>query len=183
MNIKRTTTMAAQNRITKDGRNRKRTKQSSWCSCSTLRRERATTYSISGIEFFKRSTESCKHSVACHLYIGTEAATTVGLKMTYYGKLLANTVRASMSITAGAGGFSISPCLNFRAVVPRDSPAFSLLDPSRLYERFPRRSLIDSNELCEYFESALREIYELFRSKAASPNDVDEDGTTLLIVI
>lgn len=183
MNIECTSTMAAQNRITKDRRNRKRTKQSSWCSCSTLRQERATTYSISGIEFFKRSTESCKHSVACPFYIGTEAATTVGLKMTYYVRLLANTVRASMSITAGAGGFSINPCLNFRAVVPRDSPAFSLLGSSRLHERFPSTSSYETNEICEYFESALRELYELFRSKAASPNDVDEDGTTLLIKI
>lgn len=183
MNIKRTTTMAAQNRIMKDGRNRKWTKQSSWCSCSPLSREKAITYSFGGIEFFKTSTKSCKHSVACPLYIGTEAATTVGLKMTYYVRLLANTVRASMSITAGAGGFSISPCLNFRTVVTRDSPAFSLLDRERAYKRFHSKAPVRTNDVCEYFESALRELYELFRSKAASPNDVDEDGRTLLIKI
>lgn len=183
MNVKQTSSITAQKGTSKGLRNRNLTKQRLWCSCSTLSRERAVTYSIGGLDFFKTSTESCKHSVACPLYIGTEAATTVGLKMTYYGRLLANTIRASMSITAGAGDFSISPCLNFRALVPRDSPAFKLLDYKTLSNHCSHTPLSRTSEVCENFESALREVYDLFRSRVASPNDVDEDGNTLLMVI
>ena len=183
MNIERISTMMARNRITQDGRNGKRTQQIPYCSCSTLTRRRVATYSIGSVEFFKTSMESCKHSTICPFYIGTEATTTVGLKMAYYGRLLANTVRATISITAGAGGFSINPCLNHRALVPRNSPAFSLLNLDELIRLRRSTPLSQTNEVCEYFESILQQLYELFKDKAASPTDIDEDGETLLTVI
>ncbi|KAL9130116.1 MAG: hypothetical protein Q9175_007111 [Cornicularia normoerica] len=183
MNVKRISTMTAQNRVTQAGRKGKWTKQRPYCSCSTLIRERAANYSIGRVEFFKTSVESCKHSVTCPLYIGIKATTTVGLKMAYYGRLLANTVRATVSVTAGAGGFSISPCLKFRALVPGDSPAFNLLNSERVMYRFGSRPLSQTNEICKYFESALQQLYELFTDGAASPTDMDEDGRTLLHVL
>lgn len=177
MNIERISTMMAQNRITQDRCKGKRTKQIPYCSCSTLTRKRAATYSIGSLKIFKMSMESCKHSTTCPFYIGTEATTTVGLKMAYYGRLLANTVRATISITAGAGGFSINPCLDYRAIVPCDSPAFSLLEPGGFI------TPSQTNEVCEYFESILQQLYELFKDKAASPTDMNEYGETLLTVI
>lgn len=183
MNIERVSTMMARNRTTQDGRNGKRTQQIPYCSCSPLTRRRVATYSIGSVEFFKTSMESCKHSTICPFYIGTEATTIVGLKMAYYGRLLANTVRATISITAGAGGFSINPCLNYRALVPSNSPAFSLLNLRELSKGFRSMPLSQTNEVCEYFESILQQLYELFKDKAASPTDIDEDGETLLTVI
>lgn len=183
MNVGRIPTITAQNRITQDGRKGKWTKQRSYCSCSTLIRERAATYSIGIVEFFKASVESCKHSVTCPLYIGIKATTTVGLKTAYYKRLLANTVGATVSVTAGAGGYSISPCLKFRALVPRDSPAFNLLDSRRFTDHFRDWPTSQTKEVCKYFESTLQQLYELFKDGAASPTDMDEDGRTLLNVI
>lgn len=175
--------MTAHNKITQEIRKGKWTKQRSYCCCSTLTRERTATYSIGSLKIFKTSVELCKHSTTCPLYIGTEATTTVGLKMSYYGRLLANTVRATMSFTAGAGGFSVSPCLKLRAVVSRDSPAFSLLKSVPSRRPGYRRPQSQTNEIGEYWGSALQQLYKLFKDRAASPTDIDEDGNTLLTVI
>lgn len=99
MDVGRISTMTARKRIAQDRRKGKWTKHRLYCSCSTLIREKASTYSIGGAKIFKTSMESCKHSIGCPFYIGTEVTTTVGLKMTYYGKLLAKTVQATISVT------------------------------------------------------------------------------------
>lgn len=161
----------------------KRTEQRSYCSCSTLVRKKTATYSVGIVEFFKSSVESCKHSIDCPLYIGTEATTTAGLKLAYYSRLLANTVGATLSITSGAGGFSINPCLRFRARVSSNSPAFRLLDQYVLRGRLESTSTSQTNEICEVFESTLRQMYDLFKDKAASPTDLNEYGQTLIMVI
>ena len=186
INMDRMPTTTARNRIMHNGSEAKWIKQRPFCSCSTLIRERGSAYSMGSIKVFKTSIESCKHSTSCPLYIGTEAATTVGLKMTYYGKLLANTVWATTTFTTGAGGISISPCLRIRALVSKSSPAFQLLDREALLAHFgtdtPLKT-IKTNELCEYFEHALQQLYELFQAKAASPTDMSEDGDTLITVV
>ena len=174
--------MTEQNPSRLDHRTWKRTKQKSYCSCATLIRRRAATYSIGRIDFFKTFVESSSHSVSCPLYIRTEAATTVGFKMEYYGRLLAKTVRATVSITTGAGGFSINPCLKFHATVPKSSLPFRLLDQEKLQERF-LTTLALSKALSNYFDNALRQLYELFQDGRASPTDVNESGRTLLHVI
>ena len=183
MDVCRTATMATKDQFMLDRRMGKWTKQKSYCSCTTLTRQRAVTYSIGRVEFFKTSVESSKHSVACPFYISTEATTTIGFKMAYYGRLLANTVRATLSITSGAGGYSINPCLKFHARVPCDSPAFLILDPETF--RIRRRTTPPSQirEVCGYFENALQQLYELFRDGRASPTDTDEHGWTLVHVI
>lgn len=182
MNVDRMPAMTARDRIMQDSRKARSTKQRSFCSCSTITRERGTSYSMGAVRLSKSSMASSKHSASCPLYIGTEATTTIELKMTYYGRLLANTVRATISFTNGAGGVSISPCLRLRAMVSNSSPAFQLLDEKTLDARFGRTQPSQPNELCEYFESALQQLYELFQAKVASPTDINEDGETLITV-
>ena len=183
MNVGRISTMTARKRIAQDRRKGKWTKQRLYCSCFTLIREKASTYSIGGAKIFKTSLESCKHSMGCPFFIGTEVTTTVGLKLTYYGKLLANTVQATISITTGAGGFSINPCLNLRTLVPKSSPAFQLLDDLTFSGFIKSRSPSQAKEVCLDIESALQQLYELFQDKVASPTDIDEDGRTLVTVL
>ena len=183
MDLGRTSMMTAQSPSRLDRRTWKRTKQKAYCSCATLIRRRDTTYSVGRVDFFKSSVESNNHSVTCPLYIRTEATTTVGFKMGYYGRLLANTVRATISITTGAGGYTINPCLKLHAIVPKNSPAFRLLDFDHCKECFLTTRAPRSKEISEYFENALRQLYELFKDGRASPTDVDESGQTLLHVI
>ena len=174
--------MTTQNSSRQDYRSGKWTKQKLYCSCTTLTRRRAATYSIGRVKFFKDSVDSSNHSATCPLYIRTETTTTVGFKMGYYGRLLANTVRATISITTGAGGYSINPCLKFHAVVPNSSPAFRLLDHKISREFLYTEPLPQSKTVCDYFNSALKQLYELFQDGRASPTDTNESGQTLLHV-
>jgi hypothetical protein len=74
-------------------------------------------------------------------------------------------------MTNGAGGFSISPKLHFRAVVPKDSPAFKLLDK---YSHF----MVEQGEIRRTHQA----LFELFHAGRASPTDTLENGDTLLHV-
>ena len=176
-----TSMMTVQNPSRLDSRIWKRNKQKSCCSCVNLTRRRTTTYSIGRVDFFKTSVESSNHSVTCPLYIRTQATTILGFKMVYYGRLLANTVRATISITTGAGGYSINPCLRFHAMVPNSSPAFWLLDWNILSNRLTPPP--QPKEVSDYFDFALRQLYDLFRDGRASPTDTNERGQTLLHVV
>ena len=183
LNTEPTSIMTAQDRITQDLRKGRWTKQRPCCSCSSFMRKRAATYSISNVAIFKTSLESSKHFVTCPFYIGTDATTTVGLKTTYYGRLLSNTVWATISITTGAGGLSISPCLKFRGLVPNDSPAFRLLDHIEFARLVRSTPPSQTDQLCEFFENTLHQLYKLFKDRIASPTDTNESGETLLFVI
>ena len=183
MDLGRISMMTAQNPLGLDHCIWKRIKQKAYCSCDNLIRRRATTYSIGRVHFFKSSVDSSNHSFTCPLYIGTKAITTVGFKMGYYGRLLANTVRATMTITIGAGGYSINPCLEFHAIVPFDSPAFLLLDYGTFRRHFHTTPPTESIGVCDFFENTLQQLYELFQDGRASPTDTVEDGSTLLHVI
>ena len=83
MDFGRISTMTARKRIAQDRRKGKWTKHRLYYSCSTLIREKASTYSIGGAKIFKTSMECCKHSIDCPFYIRTEVTNTVGLKMVY----------------------------------------------------------------------------------------------------
>jgi hypothetical protein len=80
-----------------------------------------------------------------------------------------------MSVTRGAGGFAISPWLQFRAVVSRDSPAFALLD-------YWSPKIIAENDIIKCAEQILKQLYQLFQEGKASPTDILPHGTTLLHV-
>ena len=183
MDLGHISTMTAQTLSRQDRRSGKWTKQNLYCSCTSVSRRRVATYSIGRADFFKSSVECSNHSAACPLCIRTKATTTLGLKIAYYGRLLANTVRATISITTGAGGYSINPCLEFHAIVPFDSPAFLLLDYGTFRQHFHTTPPTESIEVCDFFKNTLQQLYELFQDGGASPTDTVEDGSTLLHVI
>ena len=175
--------MTAQTLSRQDSRHGKWTKQKLYCSCASVSRRRVATYSIVRVDFFKRFVECSNHSATCPLYIQTKATTTVGFKIGYYGRLLANTVRATISITTGAGGCSINPCLEFHAIVPFNSPAFLLLDYGTFRQHFHTTPPTETIEVGDFFKTTLQQLYDLFQDGRASPTDTVEDGSTLLHVI
>jgi hypothetical protein len=80
-----------------------------------------------------------------------------------------------MSVTRGTGGFSISPHLQFHAVVSDNSPAFRLFSSCLAEE-------ILTTDISNYAEMTLKELHHLFREGKASPTDVLANGETLLHV-
>lgn len=83
----------------------------------------------------------------------------------------------TVSFITKAGVYSISPSLSFRAVVPSDSPAFAALNGIDDFSSFE-----SSRELSNALDLLLRQLQGVFRSRAASPYDVDVNGNTILHV-
>ena len=101
------------------------------------------------------------------------------MKYTYCTKILGYSIAATFSATRGPGGLAISPQLTLRAVVPNDSPAFSLLKNMN-YSNIGDNGQIP--DLLNRAEWALYQLSLLFNNGKASPIDVTQDGETLLHV-
>jgi hypothetical protein len=99
----------------------------------------------------------------------------VGAKYIYCSKVLGHSIAVELSLTRGAGGFAISPWLQLRAVVAKDSPAFALLS----YESELRKA---KNDISGRVKCILKQLHQLFQEGKASPTDVLPDGSTLLHV-
>ncbi|KAF5632402.1 uncharacterized protein FTJAE_7512 [Fusarium tjaetaba] len=88
-------------------------------------------------------------------------------------------VELTLRTTTGAGGFSISPSINYFAMVDEgSSPAFrviSLLVESRLGARWAMESYPGL-----LFESITRKLRSIFRSGRARPTDINSKGYSLL---
>lgn len=96
------------------------------------------------------------------------------------GAFLAGALEASISITRGAGGLSISPNLRCARLVSRDSPAFKLVDD--LSQKFYVLTPEDMGGLEALVDISIHGLALLFRDGKASPYDVDPEGGTLLHV-
>jgi len=118
---------------------------------------------------------SRSHHQSCPLYSNCEQERTFSLNLSYCGTLLAATVRATLTMTRGAGGFSINPGLSYSRIVPSDSPAFALLDAWT-------DDIVSTQELQECFDRLLRQLSSLYSERKASPHDVDQYGNTALHV-
>ena len=147
--------------------------QSYFCSCNGRTRTSESHVSSGYLSaFWSRKTQ---HLPYCPLYARAGQIDTLGAKYTYCSKALGNSIAVAISITRGAGGFAISPWLQFRAVVSRDSPAFALLSVKSAYE-----TPLKDCERCA--DLILKQMYQLFQDGKASPTDVLSDGRTLLHV-
>ena len=91
---------------------------------------------------------------------------------------LRGAIDASISITRGAGGFSISPNLQYRRMVPNGSPSFVLVS----FRRNELREVNTKHALDSLLSVRLMEIQRLFASRQASPYDVNVRGDTILHV-
>jgi hypothetical protein len=83
-------------------------------------------------------------------------------------------LEASFSSTRGAGGFSISPRLEFRAIVPTSSEIFLAL--SRAEDNFK------SQDVSVIIQDTQKTLFELIRGGKASISDALGNGDTILHV-
>lgn len=149
-------------------------------SCNCPKRKKTAGYWIGNTNIFMRFVDSSKHCRNCPFRFRSTKARMIGLGYFYPNRFLAHAIQATLSLTTGAGGFSISPQLSFRALVPRNSPAFSLVGFGRLGAYMHESN--GTSSFSEYVENALKSLYRLFEDKKASPTDTTAEGETLLIV-
>lgn len=91
-------------------------------------------------------------------------------------------MQAALSMTRGAGGFSISPTLTFSYVVPSGSGAFKLLDFDSTFCRDLALNKISPADIRAEFEIRTQGILRLYQEGQSSPSDVDENGNTVMHV-
>ena len=125
-------------------------------------------------------TQSMSHHPTCHLFASSPSTTVARFCMKRCGAFLAGALEASISITRGAGGLSISPNLRCARLVSRDSPAFKLVDD--LSQKFYVLTPEDMGGLEALVDISIHGLALLFRDGKASPYDVDPEGGTLLHV-
>ena len=114
------------------------------------------------------------HDLSCPVYRFSRNAQYLETGINFCSSYLGFSMHATMSITKGAGGFSIGPRLNVRSIVPFNSPAFACLR-----EGLEGRQASDSDD---WEGSTLQCIRQLFDEGKAAPSDVDLYGHTLLHV-
>ncbi|KAJ6129056.1 hypothetical protein N7512_001836 [Penicillium capsulatum] len=81
-------------------------------------------------------------------------------------------LEVSFSSTNGAGGFSISPKIEFRAIVPVNSQIFGLL--------LGARKGLESQEVSLVIKDIQKKVFETFREGKASPSDALGNSDTIL---
>jgi len=90
-------------------------------------------------------------------------------------RFLKYAVTASLTVTNGSGGCSISPNVQFRAIVSDNSPAFRLLQETNL-----RLEKLESQETL--IQETRAALFELFYTREASLSDTRGNGDTILHV-
>jgi len=83
-------------------------------------------------------------------------------------------LETSFSSTVGAGGFSISPKLEFRAIVPLNSEIFSAL--------YDAEKSFKSQDVSTVIQNTRKALFEAFREGKASKSDALRSGDTILHV-
>ncbi|KAL3455653.1 hypothetical protein BJX64DRAFT_271949 [Aspergillus heterothallicus] len=105
--------------------------------------------------------------------IQTRKVLSLILRHSVCNRFLRLTMIASLTITNGPSGCSISPSLHFRAIVSEDSPSFKLLRSTQLRLNQP-----------QFNPSIIRDthagLFELFAEGRASPFDTLGNGITIL---
>lgn len=150
------------------------------CSCTQSPYGGRTWYTPRNFSFFWFSTTS--HQKSCPLYKIAKRTETLGFRYSFRSYFLSTSIRATLPVTAGAGGLPINPQMSIFNVVSYDAPAFGLLYPYHLYTLRERDESSYMNNLCGFLNITLHRLCNLFRDGKASPADADPFGRTLLHV-
>lgn len=155
---------------------------SSTCSCDLREKTRAlgtTNFCIGSIVLYGKYYEASRHSISCPLYTRSQMQNSIGTRFhVTIRRNLSILVEASLSCTRGAGGFSISPRLNFQLAVRR-SPATILFNDFILKKLTTSQS---SEDLVKQLVLVERELLKLFRDRLVSPYERLPNGETHLHV-
>ncbi|KAL4879725.1 hypothetical protein BJY04DRAFT_192793 [Aspergillus karnatakaensis] len=107
----------------------------------------------------------------CPLHSEERQMIALSAKYAFCNRVIRLSVNAMMTLTWGAGAFSISPTLRFHSVVRDDSPAFNLLNQAGDTD-----FLLTSDML----EDIRQTLLQMFQDQRATPTDRLADGSTLL---
>ncbi|RBA10568.1 hypothetical protein FPRO05_05157 [Fusarium proliferatum] len=150
------------------------------CSCMARRLRTRKTLPMGPLSFKDEVVSHCLHFKDCDFYTtAIDSSRERTLRFTGLTRLIGRAIELTVRTTVGAGGFSISPSINYFAMVDEvNSPAFrviNLLVESRLGARWAMESYPGL-----LFESITRKLQVIFRSGKARPTDINSKGYSLL---
>ncbi|KAF4501262.1 hypothetical protein FAGAP_2559 [Fusarium agapanthi] len=150
------------------------------CPCSARRLRTQRTFRMGSLSFKDEAVSHQNHFKDCDFYVeANDCWRERTLRFTGLTGLIGRAVELTLRTTTGAGGFSISPSINYFAMVDEgSSPTFrviNLLVESRLGARWAMESYPGL-----LFESITRKLRSIFRSGRARPTDVNSRGYSLL---
>ncbi|KAF5603544.1 hypothetical protein FPCIR_1286 [Fusarium pseudocircinatum] len=156
------------------------TSSASACSCKARRLRTRKTLLMGPLSFKDESVSHFPHFGDCDFYTtASDSSRERTLRFTGLTRLIGRAIELTVRTKVGAGGFSISPSINYFAMVDeRNSPAFRVIDllvESRLGARWAMESYPGL-----LFESITRKLQVIFRSGKARPTDVNSRGYSLL---
>jgi hypothetical protein len=151
------------------------------CSCTGKSWAESRHYSACGLSLSQNTKAYEPHLPGCDFYAPHQIVRNMKARFTYLGYVLSATIAATVSITTGAGGFSISPSLSISRVVPNDSCAFALFADERFWKfgAWRRKTVARRHQL---LESTREQLLKMFCERQASPKDLNGRGQSLFHV-
>lgn len=145
-------------------------------SLSNKRRVSCTCSRISQTAFLNRTATQLGtgRDHACPYHDRGDRVTWLLKRWNFCNWVFSFSIQISLTVIKGAGGYSISPSLHFRATVPMSSPIFSLL--------FNAQKRLRSEAAGPVIESAQQELLGLLRQGKGSYSDTLANGDTILHV-
>ncbi|KAF5710925.1 hypothetical protein FMUND_9276 [Fusarium mundagurra] len=157
----------------------KRAESLSMCSCQRRRVRQRKRFALGPVHFAEEMLSNVCHEKDCVFFnLPSDYEKTRTIRFTGLASLLKKGIEMSFSTRVRAGESSISPSFTYFPVVDESvAPAFLLMN---LLYRAARFKKINETRSQIILSAAQRKLQELFCSGRASPNDVTEDGDTLL---
>jgi hypothetical protein len=157
----------------------KRADSLSICSCQRRRVRQRKRFALGPVHFAEEMLSSICHEKGCVFFnLPSDYEKTRTIRFTGLASLLKKGIELSFSTRFRAGESIISPSFTYFPVVDEEvAPAFLVI--SVLYREGWLKN-IDETRSRIILSAAQQKLQELFCTGRASPNDVTEDGDTLL---
>ncbi|KAK8067734.1 hypothetical protein PG996_006846 [Apiospora saccharicola] len=153
------------------------------CICNTRHISISRRAVRTGAFIWQSESASHEHWPSCPLAhsVGDEHKQTFGLGYTGLAKVFKTAVEISFSMSYRAGGLSLSPTINFRPAVDRNSdPAFRILFLVFSVIRFTRFGSLTESELSTFLLESQTGILESFKESKSTPFATDSDNGNIL---
>ncbi|KAE8387079.1 hypothetical protein BDV23DRAFT_196003, partial [Aspergillus alliaceus] len=116
-----------------------------------------------------------RHEYVCPFHRQDKRIFSIFKRWVFCNRILKLSIRASITVQMGAGGFFISPKIHFRPIVSAESPVFCLL---RETEKCLKSEMIGPE-----IEGAQKKLLALFAEGKGAPLDTLPNGDTILHMI
>ncbi|KAF5637650.1 hypothetical protein F25303_7822 [Fusarium sp. NRRL 25303] len=151
----------------------------SMCSCQFRRVRQSKRFAMGPVHFSEETISILSHEKDCVFFIPSSGyQKTRTLRFTGMAALLKKGMEVSFRTHIRSGEFSISPSFTYFPVVDwKVAPAFLLMS---LLQQTRKLKFINETRSRRLLSAAQQKLQELFCSGRASPNDVTQEGKTLL---